>query len=453
MSTGVPAEASSCREWLQLSLPRLDPGVLRAGWDATLSTARELLRGDNVRVFDMRLMVVGASEVRFTVSRSCSGMKRLSLTLQAGKTSLVKALVSPTNSAEHIRLEDRSAALDISTQKLPLPGNNADASDTIQCRLWDFGGHEVFYLSHTMHFTGRCLYLLTWSPVKHVNDSGAFVELSMEDVTAPLKKWIRILAVHAPESSVVLVGTHSSCATAQPFVEIQDMVRRIVCVEAAVMVRHARREAKQLHFMLESTLAQLVWAVQAMLPLLRQHHAHLVPKLQEMTADSLIAYCKQLEQQQPLHASLRRHVSDMNTIVAKYERTVERLQLVYGIRDGLPPPREYKEDAVMKLEVLDACSVDSLSDAASILNFKDRLNALLRKKSIDDSSGEEVAAFPFIGELQPRWYNNVFSEIYRLLAAKVFAWGNSVASLADACDRLASVPSISRQTAAKLSGV
>ena len=116
MSTGVPAEVSSCREWLQLSLPRLDPGVLRAGWDATLSTARELLRGDNVRVFDMRLMVVGASEVRFTVSRSCSGMKRLSLTLQAGKTSLVKALVSPTNSAEHIRLEDRSAALDISTQ-------------------------------------------------------------------------------------------------------------------------------------------------------------------------------------------------------------------------------------------------------------------------------------------------------------------------------------------------
>jgi hypothetical protein len=186
--------------------------------------------------------------------------------LQAGKTSLVKALVSASSSTKHINLRDRSAALDISTQKLPLPGNNGDASDTIQCRLWDFGGHEVFYLSHTMHFTGRCLYLLTWSPVRHVDDASPPVALSMEDVTAPLKKWIRILALHAPESCVVLVGTHSSCATVKPFVEIQDMVRRIVCDEAAVMVRHARREAKQLHVMLESTLAQLVWVVQAMLP-------------------------------------------------------------------------------------------------------------------------------------------------------------------------------------------
>ena len=73
--------------------------------------------------------------------------------LQAGKTSLVKALVSASSSTEHIKLKDRSAALDISTQKLPLPGSGEH--DTIHCRLWDFGGHEVFYLSHTMHFTGQ----------------------------------------------------------------------------------------------------------------------------------------------------------------------------------------------------------------------------------------------------------------------------------------------------------
>ena len=61
---GAPAEASSCREWAQLRLPRVDPAVLRGGWDDTLSYVREFLRGDNVPVFDMRLMVVGASEVR-----------------------------------------------------------------------------------------------------------------------------------------------------------------------------------------------------------------------------------------------------------------------------------------------------------------------------------------------------------------------------------------------------
>ena len=60
---GAPAEASSCGEWSQLRLPRVDPGVLRGGWTDTLSFVREFLRGDNVAVFDMRLMVVGASMV------------------------------------------------------------------------------------------------------------------------------------------------------------------------------------------------------------------------------------------------------------------------------------------------------------------------------------------------------------------------------------------------------
>ena len=64
--------------------------------------------------------------------------------------------------------------------------------------------------------------------------------------------------------------------------------------------------------------------------------------------------------------------------------------------------------------------------------------------------GAAVAAFPFIGELQPRSYNDAFSEICRQSAGRVFAWGNSVVSLADACDRLASVPSISRHSRSKI---
>ena len=37
--------------------------ILRGGWEATLPVVREFLRKDNVAVFDMRLMVIGASEV------------------------------------------------------------------------------------------------------------------------------------------------------------------------------------------------------------------------------------------------------------------------------------------------------------------------------------------------------------------------------------------------------
>jgi hypothetical protein len=299
-----------------------------------------------------------------------------------------------------------------------------------------------------MHFTGRCLYLLTWSPVRHVDDASPPVALSMEDVTAPLKKWIRILALHAPESCVVLVGTHSSCAAAQP---LRDTVRGIVCAEASAMAKHARREAKQLHRTLQSSWAQLEFTFELLLlPLLREHHPHLVPKLDEMTRQSILSCCKQvLEQQHALHASLRRPIDEMKTIVSKHESTVERLRVVYGIRDGRPPPEEYTKSRVMKLELLDAYSVDSLNDAASIRNFKTGLNALLRKKSIDACTGESKAVFPFIGELQPRWYNDALSEICRQSGGE-FTWGDSIVSLADACDRLERVASISRQPRGKI---
>jgi GTPase SAR1 family protein len=424
-----PAEVVNCRQWMQLQLPRLDPGVLRLGWIRTLAYVREFLVGDNVPVYDMRLMVVGAS--------------------MAGKTTLVRALASSSGSTERISLEDRSPALDISSQKLQLPGNNGDESDTIQCRLWDFGGHEVFYLSHTMHFTGRCLYLLTWSPVKHVDDVSD-VELSIEEVTAPLKKWIRILALHAPESYVVLVGTHSTYTTAG---HLRGVVRDIVSAEAAGMVKHARREAKQLHQTLESLLSEVEFTYLSVVSLLRKHHPHLVPNLKQPTRESLVLCSQQLvanlEHQHVLHPSLKRQVDKMNTNVSRYESTVERLRIVYGIRDGRLPPKKYTKSRVTKLELLEAYIVDSLNDAASIHLFKNGLNKLLRSKSVDPSSGESTAVFPFIGELQPRWYNDVLSELRKQKGGK-FIWGDSVVSLADACNRLVAVTSISRQTLSKL---
>ena len=58
-----PAQVLECPEWSQLKLPPVGPEILSGGWEATLPYVREFLRGDNVSVFDMRLMVIGASEV------------------------------------------------------------------------------------------------------------------------------------------------------------------------------------------------------------------------------------------------------------------------------------------------------------------------------------------------------------------------------------------------------
>jgi hypothetical protein len=64
---GSPAEVSECSAWSQLKLPLLSSEILRGGWKTTLPFVREFLRGDNVPVFDLRLMVVGASEVNIIV--------------------------------------------------------------------------------------------------------------------------------------------------------------------------------------------------------------------------------------------------------------------------------------------------------------------------------------------------------------------------------------------------
>ena len=58
-----PAQVLECPEWSQLKLPPVGSEILSGGWKATLPYVRELFRNDNVAVFDMRLMVIGASEV------------------------------------------------------------------------------------------------------------------------------------------------------------------------------------------------------------------------------------------------------------------------------------------------------------------------------------------------------------------------------------------------------
>ena len=66
-----PAEVMECPEWSQLKLPSVNSDILRGGWKATLPFVREFLQNDNVSVFDMRLMVIGASEVSAIVCVRC----------------------------------------------------------------------------------------------------------------------------------------------------------------------------------------------------------------------------------------------------------------------------------------------------------------------------------------------------------------------------------------------
>jgi hypothetical protein len=69
-------------------------------------------------------------------------------------------------------------------------------------------GQEVYYLSHSVHFTQRCLYILTWTPPQPASHAGALSPpLTLEQLLDDLRLWLQMLAQHVPNAKLILVGT------------------------------------------------------------------------------------------------------------------------------------------------------------------------------------------------------------------------------------------------------
>ena len=65
-----------------------------------------------------------------------------------------------------------------------------------QFSIWDFGGQEEYYATHQCFLSQRSMYLLLWN-VKHG-----------EEGIKELKPWLDNIALRAPRSCVLIVGTH-----------------------------------------------------------------------------------------------------------------------------------------------------------------------------------------------------------------------------------------------------
>ena len=153
--------------------------VVRQGWNDVLEF---LNAGLAVPVHELRLMLVGDGEV--------------------GKTSLQRAFVVEGKKAEWIGKTERTVGIDMSELLF-----ESQDSPAIKCQVCDCAGQEIYYFSHMMHFTRRCLYVLVWTAHKF-SESRASQELTLDDIVTPLKKWLQLLAANVPEASVLLVGTH-----------------------------------------------------------------------------------------------------------------------------------------------------------------------------------------------------------------------------------------------------
>mmetsp|Transcript_943 Transcript_943/g.1339 ORF Transcript_943/g.1339 Transcript_943/m.1339 type:complete len:636 (+) Transcript_943:883-2790(+) len=67
--------------------------------------------------------------------------------------------------------------------------------------LWDFGGQQVFYSMHHMFLTREGVYMLVFSMVELLNSA------NIETVKEYLLFWLKSVRLHAPEASMILVGT------------------------------------------------------------------------------------------------------------------------------------------------------------------------------------------------------------------------------------------------------
>ena len=105
-----------------------------------------------------------------------------------GKTSLSAALRGDEFS------ENRAFTHGIEIRPLAL--RHPDAEHDMTVRLWDFGGQEVYRITHQFFFSPRALYLVVWKPREGQEQN-------------EVEGWLRRIRLRVgPDAQVLIVATH-----------------------------------------------------------------------------------------------------------------------------------------------------------------------------------------------------------------------------------------------------
>ena len=127
-----------------------------------------------------------------------------------GKTTLLKALKGKADAApqEH-EPTTHGVEIDIHGLRLPHPAFGKDGVE-IQLTAWDFGGQDVYRVTHQFFFSRRSLYLLVWDPRRGVQQG------QVED-------WLNMIRLRVGyDASVIIVSTH--CKTGERIARIDQPV-------------------------------------------------------------------------------------------------------------------------------------------------------------------------------------------------------------------------------------
>ena len=175
---------------LSLELNPLNPALQSAykqGLDAVKAYLRSLEQNAEP-LYEAKLVLVGEGNV--------------------GKTTLLKALKGKAGAApqEH---EPTTHGVEIDIHGLRLPHPTQDGVE-IQLNAWDFGGQDVYRVTHQFFFSRRSLYLLVWEPRRGVQQG------QVED-------WLNMIRLRVGDDArVIIVSTH--CKTGERIARIDQPV-------------------------------------------------------------------------------------------------------------------------------------------------------------------------------------------------------------------------------------
>lgn len=171
--THLPPELGTLPESTSLKLdgnPLAEPlpELVERGTPALLAYLRSLLEA-GTRQYEAKLLLVGEGNV--------------------GKSSLVAAL------HDEPFVDNRSTTHGIEITQLELPHPSKD--ERITLNTWDFGGQEVYRITHQFFFSRRCLYLLVWRPREGQEENA-------------IEEWCRRIRLRiGADARILIVATHA----------------------------------------------------------------------------------------------------------------------------------------------------------------------------------------------------------------------------------------------------
>jgi hypothetical protein len=215
----------------------------------------------------------------------------------------------------------------------------------IDAALWDMAGQDVYTLSHAVHFTDRCMYLLLWRP-----DAGAEPAATV----AHIHKWLETLSMHVPNAVVVLVGSHCESLPGVDYSGVATAVEASVKGKVMQLNECTQLEVEELRLQYKDAKKQREAAVRA-------YEAACAGNVIYRTAEEAFlrsadgnhftrfddrTFLRRCLESSGLPRSLRELARTAADAQQRCSTLRERLQVFLGLRDG-SEPRDHQAAAAM----------------------------------------------------------------------------------------------------------